>query len=84
MAYVLWSGDPFAGVVVCGSVGLIAWLLIAALVGSVLGILRDLDAYLHQSPRLPSPPPRPRPFFRPAVSPVAQQSSEGETVAHAV
>lgn len=50
-------GDPFDGVVVWGSAGLVAWLILTAFVGSVLGILREgrigngAGAGKHSSPR---------------------------------
>jgi hypothetical protein len=37
-----WAGDPLRGIVMCGSVGLVTWSLVAALVGCILGMLRDL------------------------------------------
>lgn len=38
----LWSADPLGGVVVWGSAGIIAWVIVSAFVGSVIGSVRDL------------------------------------------
>jgi len=57
---VLWSGDPLQGVVALGSAGLMMWSLVAALVGSVLGMLHSLEARPQRRPV----PPRPRPGTR--------------------
>ncbi len=47
----LWLADPLAGVVVWGSAGIVAWTILAAFVGSVLGTLRDSGTTrLEQSP----------------------------------
>jgi len=57
----LWSADPLGGAVVWGSAGIIAWAIVAAFVGSVLGIVRDLERPSHRgtSPsRRVSPQPR--------------------------
>ena len=39
----LWLADPLGGVVVWGSAGIIAWVIVAAFVGTVLGIVRDFE-----------------------------------------
>ena len=57
MTFVLWAGDPLGGIVTWGSAGLAMWSLVAALVGSLLGMLRTLDA----APREQPVPPRRRP-----------------------
>jgi len=57
LTVVLWAGDPLQGVVAWGSAGLVMWSLVAALLGSLLGMLRALDA----RPRRLTVPPRPRP-----------------------
>ena len=51
----LWSADPLNGVVVWGSLGLVAWSLIAAFVGTWLGALRQMG---RGGPRLLPTPPR--------------------------
>jgi len=56
MASLLWLGDPLRGIVVCGSAGLVTWSLIAALLGSLLGILRELDSHSPERPVAPAPP----------------------------
>ena len=38
----LWSADPLNGVVVWGSLGIVAWSIIAAFVGTWLGTLRQM------------------------------------------
>jgi hypothetical protein len=45
-----WAGDPLQGVVVLGSAGLVVWTLVAALVGSVLGMLRVLESKPRRAP----------------------------------
>ena len=60
MTVVLWTGDPLLGVVTWGSAGLIVWSLVAALVGSILGMLRSLDARPQAKPVAPRPRPRMR------------------------
>ena len=66
----LWSPDPLSGVVVWGSAGVLAWTIIAAFVGSLLGILREVE-----HPRLRRPPqvtlqrPRRPPLATALVSP---------------
>jgi len=62
---VFWAGDPLQGVVTLGSAGLIMWSLVAALVGSVLGMLRALespDRRQEPAPRRPRPGARLRPL----------------------
>jgi hypothetical protein len=61
---VFWSGDPLQGVVVLGSAGLVIWSLVAALVGSALGMLRELESTAQRSsvPRRPRPGARLRPL----------------------
>jgi hypothetical protein len=39
----LWPGDPLSGVIVGGSGLLLAWTLLAALIGCLLGFLHELD-----------------------------------------
>ncbi|HVN84695.1 MAG TPA: hypothetical protein VMW17_07620 [Candidatus Binatia bacterium] len=56
----LWPGDPMAGVVVMGSAGIIVAVLLAALVGSLLGILHEWRPPLRPAPRSPEPTPRRR------------------------
>jgi hypothetical protein len=58
MTLVLWSGDPLQGVVAWGSVGLMMWSLVAALLGSVLGMLRSVEVRRQQRPTAPRPRPR--------------------------
>ena len=65
MTFVLWTGDPLGGIVTWGSAGLAMWSLVAALVGSILGMLRALDAPLRRQPA----PPRPRPKRPPSTLP---------------
>src|SRR5262249_58454772 len=62
---VFWAGDPLQGVVTLGSAGLIMWSPGAALVGSVLGMLRALespDRRQEPAPRRPRPGARLRPL----------------------
>lgn len=40
-AAALWPGDPLAGVLSFGSGALIAWMLVAAMVGMVLASIRE-------------------------------------------
>lgn len=56
----VWSGDPLAGVVAFGTAGLIGWFLLAALVGSALGLLRELEKPTTRAPQSPKPRRRPR------------------------
>ena len=56
----VWSADPLAGVVTWGTAGVCAWFLVAALVGSLLGILREYDRPKRRVPQSPDPTPRPR------------------------
>ena len=57
---VFWAGDPLRGVVVLGSAGVVMWSLVAALVGSALGMLRELES----TPRRAPVARRPRPGTR--------------------
>lgn len=67
----LWSADPLNGVVVWGSLGIVAWSIIAAFVGTWLGTLRQMG---RGRPRLlPTPPRRMR--QRPLRSSVAMSAS---------
>jgi len=54
------TGDPLAGIVVWGCGGMIAAVLVAALVGSLLGILQAWDRPARRRPRAPGPTPRSR------------------------
>lgn len=66
---VLWSGDPLQCVVAWGSAGLTVWFLVAALLGSALGILRSLEARPQRKAvaRRPRPgTPQPRHTHQPA------------------
>lgn len=54
---VSWSSDPLAGIVVWGSGGMIAAVLAAALVGTLLGILQAWDRPLRRMPQAPQPTP---------------------------
>ena len=59
----LWAGDPLAGIVVWGCGGMIAAVFMAALAGSLLGILQAWDRPVRRGPRAPKPTPgsrRPR------------------------
>ena len=59
----LWSGDPLCGVIVWGTGGVIAWTLLAALVGCFLCILRESGHVVQPVPHPPVPTPgsrRPR------------------------
>lgn len=52
----LWLADPLGGVVVWGSAGIVAWAIIAAFVGSLLGILRQLgNPIARRSPQVTRP-----------------------------
>ena len=52
----LWSANPLGGVVVWGSAGIVAWSLIATLVGSILGIFCEIGAGPAGTPLVPAPP----------------------------
>jgi hypothetical protein len=68
-----WVGDPLQGVVLLGSAGLVVWTLVAALVGSVLGMLRDLESSNRRvpAPRHPRPGTRLRPLSPQAAGAVS-------------
>ena len=44
IAPALWLGDPLATVVAWGSAGVLAWILMAALVGTLLGLVAHSGA----------------------------------------
>jgi hypothetical protein len=71
MSLVLWSSDPLLGVVTRGSAGLIIiWFLLAALVGSAVGMLRSLESPPQRRSIAPPPHKRRRPplKYQPAAS----------------
>jgi hypothetical protein len=70
---VFWAGDPLQGVVVLGSAGLVVWSLVAALVGSALGMLRELESKARRAPvpRRPRPGARLRPLHPHAAAAVS-------------
>lgn len=43
-AAALWPGDPLAGVLSFGSAALVAWILVAAMVGMLLASIREHSA----------------------------------------
>ena len=70
---VLWAGDPLQGVVMSGSAGLMMSSLVAALVGSLLGMLRELESKPQRAPvpRRPRPGSRLRPLHPRAAAAIS-------------
>ena len=46
-ASALWSGDPLAGVLTFGTGALVAWMLVAAMVGMLLASIREHAGGVH-------------------------------------